>query len=246
MPQTITTPRPPSPWPGSQHAERQRWQLDGVRSLPEAAALLRRLATELAEAQAAGWILTEPVRGGHLVAARASRRTRTQVGRVPLPETALPSPRWRLRLVDEQPQPGEAVLELARASETPVLAASGDGLRQLAGPQLSAALLAEVARQVGAAELGNRPWGLARGRVGPAVDLVAAGSALRVHALHRGVLVRFTETLAFLHGADGASNLSAAAAAYERLARAAEAMAAAGGYLVAVDDGFLLVRYGPP
>jgi hypothetical protein len=58
-----------------------------------------------------------------------------------------------------------------------------------------------------------------------------------------GALVRTCEVLTFPHTADGAGTLLEAAAAYERLARAADAMAAAGGRLVSADDGFLHVDY---
>ncbi len=46
--------RAPSPWPGSRYATRHRWELDGVRTLAEAAAALRAIAAELAAAHAAG------------------------------------------------------------------------------------------------------------------------------------------------------------------------------------------------
>jgi len=52
------------------------------------------------------------------------------------------------------------------------------------------------------------------------------------------------QTLAFEYGADGAASLLVAAAAYQRLARAADTMAAAGGLLVCVDDGRLHISYG--
>jgi hypothetical protein len=52
------------------------------------------------------------------------------------------------------------------------------------------------------------------------------------------------ESLTFQHAADGAATLLAAAAAYERLARAADAMAAASGRLTSVDDGRLHISYG--
>lgn len=54
-------PHPASPWAGSSYAVRHRWQLDGVTTLAQAAAGLRDLAAELAEAHAAGWWLHEPV-----------------------------------------------------------------------------------------------------------------------------------------------------------------------------------------
>ena len=236
--------RPPSPWPGSSHADRYRWQLDGVRSLPEAAGALRALAAELQAAHAAGWALVEPVERGHLVAARPSRRTRSRTGPVPLPpDAAPPALRVRLRLVDEPPAPGEERLDVRRVPRSPVLDA---GLHLVSGSPVPDAVLAEVARQVRPAELGDRRWALARARVGPAVDLVADGSALRVHAVGGGELVRTTEALAFSHAADGARDLPSAAAALLRLARVAGAMAAAGGVLRSVDDGLLLVGYGPP
>lgn len=80
-------------------------------------------------------------------------------------------------------------------------------------------LLTEVTRQLSPAGLRPRLWGVAPARVGPSVDLVADGSALRVHALQDGALLRTAGSLAFQHGADGAATLLAAAAAYERLAR---------------------------
>jgi hypothetical protein len=51
-------------------------------------------------------------------------------------------------------------------------------------------LLAEVTRQLSPTGLGRRLWGVAPARVGPSVDLVADGSALRVHALQEGALLR--------------------------------------------------------
>jgi hypothetical protein len=104
-------------------------------------------------------------------------------------------------------------------------------------------LLDELRRQLRPAELGRRRWGIAPARVGPSLDLVAEGSALRIHAVHDGALVRTVETLTFQHAADGATTLLAAAAAYERLARAAEAMDVAGGHLLSVDDGRLYISY---
>jgi hypothetical protein len=117
-------------------------------------------------------------------AARASRRKRAQTEPVPLPSgpVAAPALRWRLRVVDEPPLPGDEVLRLdAAANRTSVLASTGRSLRQ---------------------------------------------------------------TLAFEYGADGAASLLVAAAAYQRLARAADTMAAAGGLLVCVDDGRLHISYG--
>lgn len=166
--------RPPSPWPGSSRADRYRWQLDGARTLPEAAAALRALADVLRAAHEAGWSLGEPVGRGHLFAARPSRRTRTLTGPVPLPPDAGPPVlRVRLRLVDEPAAAGEERLDVRRVPRSPVLDA---GLRVVDGPPVPDALLAEIARQV----------------------------------------------------------------------RPADAMAAAGGRLQSVDDGLLLVGYGPP
>jgi hypothetical protein len=203
--------RPPSPWSGSRHETQHRWQLDGARSLTDAAEELRALAGELAAAHAAGWWLLEPMRNGHLRAARASRRKRAHAGPVTAPmaePTAAVALRWRQRVVDELPLPGDEV----RHQLLPI------------GP-------------------GRRLWGVAPARVGPSVDLVADGSALRVHALHEGALVRTAESLAFQHAADGAETLLAAAAAYQRLARAADAMVAVGGRLTCVDDGRLDIAY---
>jgi hypothetical protein len=240
-------PRAASPWPGSRYETRHRWQLDSARSLTDAAQGLRALADELTAAHAAGWWLVEPMRNGHLLAARASRRKRAQTEPVPLPSgpVAAPALRWRLRVVDEPPLPGDEVLRLdAAASRTSVLASTGRSLRQHSGPPIPVSLLEELTRQLSPDGLGRRLWGLAPARVGPSVDLVADGSALRMHALREGSLVRTVETLAFEHGADGATSLLVAAAAYQRLARAADAMAAAGGLLVCVDDGRLHISYG--
>jgi hypothetical protein len=62
--------------------------------------------------------------------------------------------------------------------------------------------------------------------------------------LHDGALRRTQETLAFQHAADGAATLLAAAVAYERIARAADAMVTAGGHLLNVDNGRLFISYG--
>jgi hypothetical protein len=74
---TASTPRPRSPWPGSQHHAEHRWQLDGVTSLAEVTRLLTALAAELTNAHRAGWWLVEPMRDGYLAAARACWHTPT-------------------------------------------------------------------------------------------------------------------------------------------------------------------------
>lgn len=242
-------PRRPSPWAGSQYGTQHRWQLDDAPSLTDAAEALRALAAELTAAHAAGWWLLEPMRNGHLLAARLSRRKRAQPGPAsppPAERGAAPALRWRLRVVDEPPLPGDEVLHVdgAAAARTSVLASADRSLRQISGPPVSVSLLAEVTRQLSPTGLGHRLWGVAPARVGPSVDLVADGSALRVHAVHEGALLRIAESLAFQHGADGAATLPAAAAAYEWLARAADAMVAAGGRLASVDDGRLHISYG--
>lgn len=239
--------RPPSPWPGSRYETEHRWDLDDVASLAEAAARVRALAADLRAAHAAGWTLVEPMCDGHLVATRPSRRQRARTGPdpVPLPEPGTaPALRWRVRVVDEPPVPGDDVLSLDAAPGTPVVALDRGGLLQVSGPALPADVLTELGRQVPAGELGTRRWGVVTARIGPGHDLVADGSALRVHAVVGGVLVRTVEGLTFRHAADRAATLPDAAAAYERLARAAEAMAAAGGRLTDSDDGLLHVRYG--
>ncbi|RVW10720.1 hypothetical protein EGT67_06115 [Prescottella agglutinans] len=73
--------------------------------------------------------------------------------------------------------------------------------------------------------------------------LAVRDGALRSHAVIDGVLVRTVETLGHRHAADRAASLPDAGAAYRRLAAAATAMHRAGGRLVAVDDGFLVVEY---
>jgi hypothetical protein len=241
--------RPPSPWTGSRYATRYQWQLDGVRSLDEVISVLRGIADELDAAHLAGWWLTEPVRNGHVLAERASRRGRTRQPASTVPAgTAAEAPvlpAWRARVVDEAPQPGDAVLQLERAAATPVMVVVDGALQQLTGPALPDRALEDLARQ-DVTGLDGRRWGVAPARVGPAADLVADGSALRVHAVEDGVLVRTLEPLTFLHAADRAATLPSAAAAYRRVASAAQAMAAAGGWLSCVDDGFVQVRYGRP
>ena len=215
---TGSVPRPRSPWTGSQHQVQHRWQLDGVGSLAKAMRMLTDLAAELTAAHHAGWWLVEPMRAGHLVAARASRRQRGR--RDPLtgpadramshqsePHQSEPhqDPPWRLRLVDEPPSPGLEVFDAAAAAATPVLAQTRDSLAHVRGPVLSREVLSAVARQVTPTGLSPGLWGVAPARVGPNVDLVAHGSALRLHAVRDGALVRTCEALTFQHAADGAA-----------------------------------------
>ena len=131
---------------------------------------------------------------------------------------------------------------MAAAPRTPVVRSDGSRFVQVAGPQLLDLLLAELSRQGPHGD--GRPWAVAPARVGPSHDLVADGSALRVHAVDDGLLVRTREALSFLHAADRATTLLAAAAAYRRLADATDRMAALGGRLEAVDDGLVHVAYG--
>lgn len=243
---TPVPPRPASPWSGSTYAIRHRWQLDGVTTLAQAADSLRDIAAELGDAHDAGWWLTEPVRNGHLLAERASRRRRPP--RPVAPASAEQAPRlptgWRLRVVDEPPVPGDAVFDLAVAPSTPTVSWNGTRLAHAGGPALPDALLAELHRQVAPAGLDDRVWGVAAARVGRAYDLLAEGTALRVHTVDDGRLVRTAEALSFMHAADRASTLLAVAAAYRRLADAVDLMTAQGGRLTAVDDGLLHVAYG--
>lgn len=244
-----STPRPRSPWTGSRHQTQHRWQLDGATSLSDVTTSLMQLAAELTAAHRAGWWLAEPMRGGHLIAARASRRQRGRQdpprdlpGHVAPPRT----PPWRLRVVDEPATPGFEVYDATSAPNTPVLEQTGHELRQVSGPPLEPDVLDEVARQAaptGPTAPSHRLWGVAPARVGPNVDLVAHGSALRLHAVRDGALVRTCEALTFQHAADDAADLLQAAAAYQLLAQEASTMAAAGGHLVSCDDGLLLVTY---
>ena len=243
---TTTTPnRPRSPWTGSAHEVRHRWQLDHLGDLDAVVAALHDLAAELACAHAAGWWLAEPMRGGHLLAARASRRQRARSAPAAATDAASDEaphlPGWRLRVVDEPPAPGEQVLDCDAVPATPVLHLTGGRIEQVGGPAVAAAVLASTARQ--AAGLTGR-WALGGARVGPARDLVADGSALRLHTVVDGALLRTREVLTFQHAADGATTLAQAGAAYARLAHAAEALAAAGGRLGGVDDGFVQVDLG--
>jgi hypothetical protein len=239
------TPRPRSPWPGSRYETQHRWQLDLVNGLADTARQLRELAAELTAAHTAGWWLVAPMTNGHLLAARASRRRRAGAAPGPTPRrnSAARPGRWRLRVVDEPPVPGQEVLDTANAPRTPVLAWTGHSFDQVSGPAVAAAVLAEVVGQVTPTGLPHRLWGLSPARVGPNVDVVAHGSALRLHTVRDGALVRTQEALVFRHAADGASTLPQAAGAYERLATEADAMAEAGGRLVSSDDGLLQVDY---
>ena len=135
------------------------------------------------------------------------------------------------------------MMRLDEAPATPVLAVVRGTLTQVAGPPLPEPTGEALARQ-DVTGLADRRWGVAPARVGRTADLVADGSALRVHAMEDGAVVRTLEVLTFQHGADRAVTLPSAAAAYRRLAAAAEAMVAAGGRLSCVDDGFLHVTYG--
>ncbi|MGW6131704.1 hypothetical protein ACWFNE_16910 [Cellulomonas sp. NPDC055163] len=233
--------RPPSPWTGSSYEIRHHWQLDPLTSLPALVAAVRDLAAEVVRAHDAGWRLTEPMRSGHLLAVRPSRRQRarstppTTPGRVEAP----PLPGWRLRLVDEPAAPGEDVLDCDAVPGTPVLRLGATPAEQLSGPGLPRDVLAEVSRQT--VGLDGR-WALVTARVGSARDLVAHGSALRLHAVSGGALVRTREVLTFQHAADGAATLLQAAAAYERLADTAQELVGAGGRLDGADGGFVHVR----
>lgn len=72
---------------------------------------------------------------------------------------------------------------------------------------------------------------------------MADGSALRLHTVEDGVLVRSEEAVSFQHAADGAGTLEEVAAAYRALAAVLEGMADAGGQLLHTDDGFLHISY---
>jgi hypothetical protein len=246
MTQHDSAPRPRSPWTGSQYQAQHRWQLDLVSSLADAAKDLRELAAELTAAHAAGWWLVEPMMNGHLLAARASRRQRAGQASGSSPRNGCPSPpagHWRLRVVDEPPVAGQEVLDTANAHRTPVLAWTGRSFDHVRGPGIAATVLAEVVRQVTPTGLSHRLWGFAAARVGPNFDVVAHGSALRLHTVRDGALVRTQDALMFRHAADGAGTLPQAAGAYERLAGAADGMAAAGGRLISSDDGLLHIDY---
>lgn len=238
--------RPPSPWTGSRHDTRHRWQLDCVDDLADAATHLRALSVELTAAHTAGWWLVEPMSSGHLHAARASRRQRGRQVPSSTPPSAgvrVPAPDWRLRVVDEEPVARQEVFDAATATGTPLLGWAGGPLEQLSGPVVPAPVLAAVRRQVLPVDPAGRRWGLTPARLGRSYDLVADGSALRLHAVEDGVLVRTQEAVAFHHTADGAGTLLQAAAAYRALAGTIEAMASVGGRLVGSDDGFLHVAY---
>lgn len=245
----VWAPRPPSPWLGSTHQTRHRWQLDLVQSLAEAATVLRELGSELTAAHDAGWLLLEPMRSGHVLAARASRRQRARQPADSSPRavtTRAPAQPRRLRLINEAPCPGDEVFDTAAATRTPVLAWTGRTLNHVSGPAVAAEVLAEVTGQVTQTDLERRSWGLAATRVGRSFDLVADGSALRLHTVHDGALVCAREALPFQHCADGAATLRHAAASYARLAELADAIAAAGGRLVGSDDGFMHIDYDRP
>lgn len=240
-----TISRPRSPWPGSTYQARHRWQLDDVGGLGDAAQRLTALAGELDAAAAAGWTLLEPLRGGHVLAARPSRRQREQ-HEVPCdtaPGRPPASQPWRVRLVDEPPTVGDVVLDVAAAPGTPVVAVRGGQIQQVRGPAVAPTILERLQEQLGPGDLGSREWGVAPARVAPGGDLVGDGSALRVHAVVDGTLVRTVEVHAFRHAADRAVGLGDAAASYRTLADALRQCATAGGRLEGADDGMLHVVY---
>lgn len=144
MPTTPAAPRPASPWAGSLHATRHRWQLDHVITLAEATVVLDALAAELVAAHEAGWWLVQPVRDGHVEAARPSRRRRA--GAPPVPALDAPAPRperpWRLRVVDEPPTAGWPRLDVATAHGSPVVEWTGGSLEHVRGPWLPVDVLA--------------------------------------------------------------------------------------------------------
>lgn len=189
------------------------------------------------------------MRGGYLSAARRSRRERARRVSGPASAAGAGPPRlrgWRLRVVDDPPPgAGERVLDTGSAPRTPVLAWTGSTLVQRSGPAVAGDVLAETVRQVAPTGLRSRLWGVAPARVGPSLDLVADGSALRLHAVEDGALVRTHEVLTFQYAADGAATLAQAAAGYRRVARAADLMTAAGGRLMGADDGLLHIDYPP-
>lgn len=182
---------------------------------------------------------------GRLHARRPSRRQRARTAAVDVRggTGAAPALRWRLRIVDEEPEAHRPHLDFDAAVATPWLTARGDALGQVSGPAVDARALAELNAQLTGEEVARRRWAVAPARVGPSVDLVAEGSLLRNHAVIDGVLVRTVETLGYKHAADRAESLPDAAAAYRRLAAAAAAMHDAGGRLAAIDDGFFVVEY---
>lgn len=235
----------PSPWRGSEHVASHDWDFDGVETLLDAVSAMTAIADELMRAHDAGWWLDSPMRDGLLRARRPSRRQRARAAEpaADRPAGTAPTLRWRARVVTESATPNRPRLAFDSASATPWLAVDDGALRHIAGPGIDPTVLSELNKQVGAAEVVGRRWAVAAARVGPAVDLVAEDSALRIHALANGALVRTVETLGYRHTADRATSLPDAAAAYRRMAAAATAMHHAGGVLTAVDDGFLVVEY---
>jgi hypothetical protein len=120
-----------------------------------------------------GWARVQPVHNGRLLATWASRRKRVQVALEPRPAgvTVAPAFRWRLRVVDEPPLPGDEVLHLmgtAAAERTSVLASIGCSLGQVSGPPISSSLLDEVTRQLLPTGRGRRLGGSPRPESGQA------------------------------------------------------------------------------
>ncbi len=71
-----------------------------------------------------------------------------------------------------------------------MLAWTGRSLHQVSGPGIDPEVVADTIRQVTPTGLTQRLWGLVPARVGANFDLVAHGSALRVHTVQDGVLIR--------------------------------------------------------
>ena len=214
-------PRPRSPWSGSRHETWHRWQLDRVTSLAEVSQVLAMLAEELTAAHHAGWSLAEPMRSGRLVATRPSRRQRA--GAAPRAASTTPppppAPPWRLRIVDEPAAPGCEVFDPLSAPTTALLSWDGHPSTGSVAPTSRRGCARRWSPSSGRAGLRQGRWGVAHAQVGPNLDLVAVGGALRVHAVRDGALVRTCETLLLSHAADRAEHLLQAAAAYEALAR---------------------------
>ena len=89
---------------------------------------------------------------------------------------------WRLRVVDEPPGPGDAVLDVGAVPHAPVVRSDGVRLLQVGGPPLAVALLAELQRQ--------HPLEDGRGRVREAIisRARALGIEARVHVVDGGKL----------------------------------------------------------
>jgi hypothetical protein len=222
---------------------RHRWQLDGVVTLAEATDALRAVADELEAAHGAGWWLSSrSATATCWPSARPDDDARRNRSPHRLPSRRRACPAGACGWSTSRPAPATRCSTPLQRRAPRSCAPTARGCGRSAGRRWPTRCSPSCSDSTPHQDA--RGWAVAPARVGPAHDLVADGSALRVHAVEEGRLVRTLEAVSFVHAADRATTLLAAAAAYRRLADATDRMAAVGGRLDGVDDGLLHVAYG--